>query len=259
MDKQGKKEMNRGDREAHTFVCTNKKGERKEIGLIIWMDSKPVYLLTTDSDCSVIETCKRRSKREGGVIEIKRPLPVGDYNKHMGGVDMADMKRLYCETRVHGLHRWWVRLFFYYIDVTASNALILLKESDATVASKWNLKDFKMDWVSNKIGVNLDKKNESLKSKEDHQYSCYLEHSSERKRCGWCKLNLIIDHDHKSNFICVGCRTNYGYVHYCLTSSRNCWKYAHISEGIRKAFLQNWDESQRKAGCEIAKDTRQKK
>ena len=160
-------------------------------------------LLTTDSDCSVMESCKRRNKRVGGAIEMSRPLPIGDYNKHMGGVDMADMKRLHCETRVHGPHRWWVRLFFHCIDVTASNALTLLKESEATGTANWNQKDFKMAWVTNRIGVNLDKRNKELKTKEDHQCSCHLEHSEERKRCGWCKMNLILG-DHKSKFVCVG-------------------------------------------------------
>lgn len=43
------------------------------------------------------------------------------------GVDIADQRRLHIQTRIHGLHRWWVRLFFYGFDVALCNAFRLFK------------------------------------------------------------------------------------------------------------------------------------
>ena len=48
-----------------------------------------------------------------------------EYNENMGGVDLADMRKLHVQMNVFGLHRWWVRIFFYLLDVGTSNAMIL--------------------------------------------------------------------------------------------------------------------------------------
>ena len=45
----------------------------------------------------------------------------------MGGVDLADMRRLNCNSTIMGLHRWWLKLFFYLLDVGTSNALVLYR------------------------------------------------------------------------------------------------------------------------------------
>jgi Transposase IS4 len=95
--------------------------------LVAWMDRKPVHVLTTHHDTSSVGTCKRRSA--GGIIDVQRPEAVGRSNDYMDGVDIADQRRLHVETRIHGLHRWWIRLFFYGFDVALSNAFILYKES----------------------------------------------------------------------------------------------------------------------------------
>ena len=56
---------------------------------------------------------------------IDRLISVEEYNIFMGGVDVADMKRLFCESRVHGFSRWSIRVFFYHVDVGTVNAMVL--------------------------------------------------------------------------------------------------------------------------------------
>ena len=59
------KEMARGDHETHMDKYTGDDGKEQEIGLVIWKDSKPVYILTSGADCSVIDKSMRRNKGVG--------------------------------------------------------------------------------------------------------------------------------------------------------------------------------------------------
>ena len=56
----------------------------KSVGLVVWKDSKPVYVLSTDYVTDVIDTCNRRVKGVG-VITISRFELVNKYNTSMGG------------------------------------------------------------------------------------------------------------------------------------------------------------------------------
>ena len=69
----------------------------------------------------------------------------------MGGVDIADQKRLFCESRIHGLGRWWIRVFFYYVDIGTVNAMVLYRKSIASTKA-FSLHDFKMAWVNSYCG-----------------------------------------------------------------------------------------------------------
>ena len=53
------------------------------------------------------------SRSQGGLIQIYRPKVIGDYNENMGGVDLAGMRRLHCNSTVMGLHRWWLKFFLF--------------------------------------------------------------------------------------------------------------------------------------------------
>ena len=77
-----------------------------------------MYAYTTFVKTGDLDFCKRRTKLNGsGLISIKHSKVVAEYNTHMGGVDLADQQRLHCQTNVIGFHRWWIRMFFYLIDV----------------------------------------------------------------------------------------------------------------------------------------------
>ena len=74
---------------------------------------------------SFSDVCKRRTK--DGLVDLTRPLVIQQYNRYMGGVDLADMRRLHCNSTIMGQNRWWLKLFFYLLDVGTSNALVLFK------------------------------------------------------------------------------------------------------------------------------------
>mmetsp|Transcript_14682 Transcript_14682/g.44088 ORF Transcript_14682/g.44088 Transcript_14682/m.44088 type:complete len:898 (+) Transcript_14682:187-2880(+) len=127
LSKAAGKALGRGGSQHHLFRYQNAAAEQQEIGLVCWMDKKPVHVLTTHHDTTSMGTCMRRTV--DGTQEFPRPTVVGHYNDYMGGVDIADQRRLHIETRIHGLHRWWIRLFFYGFDVALCNAFRLFKSS----------------------------------------------------------------------------------------------------------------------------------
>lgn len=69
----------------------------------------------------------RRSSE--GLKLLQRPAVIGEYNNYMGGVDLANMRRLHCNSTIMGQNRWWLKIFFYLLDVGTANALVLYQEA----------------------------------------------------------------------------------------------------------------------------------
>ena len=119
------KNMNRGDHTFHKYTYVDSDDKVHEYGLTVWKDSKMVYLLSNTWNNNDVTTCKRRST--DGLITVTRPVVVEKYNTYMGGVDVADQRRLHCNSTIMGQNRWWLKLFFYLLDVGTANAMILYR------------------------------------------------------------------------------------------------------------------------------------
>ena len=83
-----------------------------------------VHSLSSTSNPALVET---RHRAVAGVQDVvMKPQPIADYNKLMGGVDLADQLR-----QVHTIHqkhrKWWKYLCFYLLDVSIVNAYIVYK------------------------------------------------------------------------------------------------------------------------------------
>ncbi|KAF8785039.1 PiggyBac transposable element-derived protein like [Argiope bruennichi] len=82
-----------------------KKGEiigfqKGKMCILKYMDKKPIHMLSTIHTIDFVEKCKRKKKSNGDIEEIKtkKPKAVLDYNRTMGGVDMADQCLSYYPT-----------------------------------------------------------------------------------------------------------------------------------------------------------------
>jgi hypothetical protein len=106
------KQMKRGDAVKCKVVFTKSDGQHSEAGLVCWKDRNIVYCLSNDSNNFDFDECCRRV--DGGVTWIPRPISIALYNKFMGGVDLADMRRMHCTSTIMGQNRWWLKLFFIY-------------------------------------------------------------------------------------------------------------------------------------------------
>jgi hypothetical protein len=70
------KQMRRGDYEKHMYLCKDDEGSAMKFGLVIWMDQKRVYCLTSEANINEVCSCRRRSKEVR--IIMKRPRTKGD-------------------------------------------------------------------------------------------------------------------------------------------------------------------------------------
>ena len=91
------KKMKRGDFERHLLVYKSK-GVVQHAGLVCWKDRDIVYCMLNETNTTETDVCQRRTK--DGLITLTRPKIVSEYNKYMGGIDLADMWRLHCNSTI---------------------------------------------------------------------------------------------------------------------------------------------------------------
>jgi hypothetical protein len=84
--------MDRGaPKELKDDIKNLKKGEsvfsrKGQVLIQVWRDKRDVKLISTLHTAKIVESAKTNRKGE----KISRPEIIGDYNKHMRGVDRAD-------------------------------------------------------------------------------------------------------------------------------------------------------------------------
>ncbi|TDH12535.1 hypothetical protein EPR50_G00047400 [Perca flavescens] len=95
-----------------------------------WMDTREVSICSTIHPAFSGNTVKRRVKTRGSEWTTKCipcPTPIGEYNRHMGGVDMSNQLIQYYSVH-HKSMRWYRTLFFHFLDIAATNSYLLHKE-----------------------------------------------------------------------------------------------------------------------------------
>ena len=153
------KNMKRGDAVKCRVRFKTKSGATSYAGLVCWRDRNIVYCLSNDTNNFEFDECSRRG--QGGIFQIPWPISIADYNQYMGGVDLADMRRLHCNSTIMCQNRWWLKLFFYLLDVGTSNALVLYNESckiwqQQNTYSPMNIVQFKMELIEGLVGKTMD-------------------------------------------------------------------------------------------------------
>ena len=97
-------------------------------GIIIvkWLDNGPVHLVSNFVGVEPFSAVERWSSEHKKRVPIPCPLVVKEYNKGMGGVDLADMLialyRITVKTR-----RLYIKIFWHCIDICKVNAWILYR------------------------------------------------------------------------------------------------------------------------------------
>mmetsp|Transcript_126734 Transcript_126734/g.364538 ORF Transcript_126734/g.364538 Transcript_126734/m.364538 type:complete len:609 (+) Transcript_126734:875-2701(+) len=239
------KQMNRGDCKKAKFVY--KVGETNlEAGLVCWKDRKMVYCLSNDSNNFEMDECTRRSNH--GLLHITRPISIANYNKYMGGVDLADMRRLHCSSTIMGQNRWWLKLFFYLLDVGTSNSLILHNEyRKKSVGGKpyapMNIVNFKMMLVEGLIGKKVDDLFMTANQENSEQHMLVHVAGATRFRCAYC--SLMHGTSSRTRWKCVGCGVPLCSVGNGKATS-DCFALAHETEDRRKMVCNQYLLMQRK-------------
>jgi hypothetical protein len=125
------------------------------------------------------------------VLFVPRPLSIANYNKYMGGVDLADMPRLHCNSTIMCQNHWWLKFFFYLLDVGTSNALVLFNASSKMLTranenyKPMNIVDFKLQLVEGLVGRLID----SQSGQDEVVEHIPIKMQGEvRSRCTYCAL-----------------------------------------------------------------------
>ena len=126
---------------------------------LIWIDNKPVAFLSAISDPKSTSTVKRMAK-DGSRLQVPCPKSVKLYNTFMGGVDLFDsrQKTYSCSRKAKN---WWLRLFYFLLDMATMNAYIIHKECTTI---KLPQKEFIMAVAERLISSYLSRKRLSIKS-----------------------------------------------------------------------------------------------
>jgi hypothetical protein len=237
--------MKRGDavKARFKFKSTNN-GETLHAGLVMWRDRNIVYCLSNDTNNFEFDECTRRGM--GGLIRIPRPLSIANYNKYMGGVDLADMRRLHCNSTIMGQNRWWLKLFFYLLDVGTSNALVLYNESakirlPPEKFTAMNIVDFKMHLIEGLVGKSMD--DLLLEGEEmDVIHEPVKMDDGVRMRCAFCALWSRM---RRTRYQCRSCG-----VPLCSIGSGkvqdDCFTHAHESEKMKDFVWKKYQEMQKR-------------
>ncbi|XP_037397374.1 piggyBac transposable element-derived protein 2-like [Pygocentrus nattereri] len=93
-----------------------------------WLDSSVIHMASSCTGLSPTDVAQRWSKKEKQLLNIQRPFSMKLYNQHMGGVDLMDQcVAMYPHRRRN--KRWYIRVFFHFLDVTTVNAWLLYRMS----------------------------------------------------------------------------------------------------------------------------------
>lgn len=238
------KRMKRGDATKFKVQFRLKEGGEAEAGLVCWRDRQLVYCLSNDSNNFEFDHCNRRG--EGGIMTIPRPISIAHYNQYMGGVDLADMRRLHCNSTIMGQNRWWLKLFFYLLDVGTSNALVLHKEflknrRGGGGEAAMNIVQFKMLLVEGLVGKSMDALMQT--PSENDQHVLVQIEDGVRSRCAYCALMSM--GTPRTRYQCAACG-----VPLCAVGSSphkvDCFALAHETEDRREMVLKKYLEMQKR-------------
>ncbi|CAG4929637.1 unnamed protein product [Colias eurytheme] len=230
----------RGRGSVHTVVNSD-----DTVAITKWNDNKPVTMMSTVEGREPEDVCQRWCKRTKRYVSVNRPLVVRNYNKYMGGVDLADRMLSVCPNR-YRTKKWTQRLFSHMTDLAVTNSWLQYKKRElikgVPVKKIQQLRSFKMElgeylvelYSSPQTGddegtdsgdENAESGGKRKRGKPTTQLPSKRRRTAEAKhmpvfvesqsRCRHCHYN-------KSRTQCSTCN-----ISLCLTKDRNCYMLFH--------------------------------
>lgn len=92
---------------------------RGKLCMVKWMDKKHVLMISTVHNGEMSSVTTRAGK------QVQKPKACVDYNKGMGGVDLADQCVMTYSMARKRLKKYYMKMFRHLIDVTVFNCFIL--------------------------------------------------------------------------------------------------------------------------------------
>ena len=172
---------------------------------------------------------KRRVKGQKEKVTVPCPVIVKAYNQGMKGTDVADQLKVTYEIDRRYPRKFYLRLFFYLIDIGFVNAFIvytkLMEENFPYSRRLKTLKDFEhsvfMDLIGSFSYCKRLKKSSSLRLPMQNSGEHHITRVSfkERGRCKLCTKRKI---DSRTCIRCNSCN-----LYLCQTSKKDCFAEWH--------------------------------
>ncbi|XP_054290788.1 piggyBac transposable element-derived protein 3-like [Macrosteles quadrilineatus] len=124
------------------------------ITILQWKDTGVVYVSSTYAGIEPKDKAERWDKVAKKYIMVDRPHCVAIYNQFMGGVDLSDRMVAHYPHAMKS-KRFYLRIFFYFLNVAIVNAWIVLK---LKTSSNMSFLDFKAAIANALIKTTLKKK-----------------------------------------------------------------------------------------------------
>lgn len=212
-----------------TFDCKTEKSTK--IALVRWVDNKVVTLASSFMGVEPLGSVKRYDKKEKCKIDVTTPAIVKHYNRHMGGVDLADMLISLYRTPLR-TKRYYLRIFAYMIDLCVCNSWLLARRDAKLLGGtyKLSLKKFRLQIATSLILVKRAPKRKNLsvecvpisakktkfltkRPQDDVRYdaTAHWPVYCKKGRCKNCKSGF-------ARMQCSKCK-----VILCFTKERNCF------------------------------------
>ena len=117
----------------------------------VWLDKKPVHLLSTLAQADVTHTAQRKQK-DGSRLSVQCPDAVVLYNQYMAGVDKGDQLRQYYRIRTK-CRKNYKYIYWFLFDVAITNSYILSLFAPTTMPiSHQHLKAFHLRLADQLVG-----------------------------------------------------------------------------------------------------------
>jgi len=119
--------------------------KKNGITIVKWYDNKPVHMISSYCSVGNMTSCRRWSRQKRKHIDVPMPEIVGEYNQHMGGVDLTDMFLALYRIAVKS-KKWYSPIVHYCFNVAIVDGWILYKrhmiQHGKTKKQCMGLKDF---------------------------------------------------------------------------------------------------------------------
>uniref|UniRef100_A0A6B0V4K9 Putative piggybac transposable element-derived n=1 Tax=Ixodes ricinus TaxID=34613 RepID=A0A6B0V4K9_IXORI len=201
------------------------------IACVKWKDNQAVLLLS--NFISPIQTVlvQRRSAGRKERMDVPCPLVVKEYNKAMGGVDLMDQKKVTYEVDRRSKIKYYLRIFFYLLDIGVNNAYICYMKLQAKNANTPALTSLEFrqavarsligSFSSHQRGVTGIVQTQirvatfTQPITPEHQ----MAKGDSRKRCAYCTKSKV---ENRTFNYCTVCE-----VHLYFIVARNCFQEFH--------------------------------
>ena len=125
--------------------------QRGDLVASVWMDKKPVTMLSTLAQADVTHTAQRKQK-DGSRVPVQCTDAVVLYNQYMAGVDKGDQLRQYYRVRTR-CSKYYKYIFWFLFDCAITNSYILSLFAPTTMPlSHQHLKVFRLRLADQLVG-----------------------------------------------------------------------------------------------------------